>query len=208
MRPIHHRLGVPDLVPVVSWLALRGKCRYCGAKINPLAPIIEISLAALFVISYLSWSGGVASFVLWLIYLPVLAALAVYDARWGRLPNVLVLPLIGLALVDAGLRVSPLTPAAYAGHVLSGAAVIGGVYAILYAVSRGRWVGLGDVKLGVFAGIVLGWPYALLALAVANALGAGVAVAGLIAGRLVRNSRIPLGPFLAAGFVVAGLVAA
>lgn len=71
---------------------------------------------------------------------------------------------------------------------------------MLFAVSRGRWVGLGDAKLGLFAGIVLGWRHGLLALAVANALGAIVALA-------LRRRRIALGPFLVAGFVVAGLTA-
>lgn len=196
----HHRLGFADLVPVFSWVFLRGKCRHCGAKINPLVPVIEIALVALFVISAWSWGSGTPSLALWLVYLPVLAALAVYDARWGELPDVLVLPLVPLALVDAALRVDPLTATAYVAHVLPGAALLGGLYAVLFAVSRGRWVGLGDAKLGLFAGIVLGWRHGLLALAVANALGAIVALA-------LRRRRIALGPFLVAGFVVAGLTA-
>jgi leader peptidase (prepilin peptidase)/N-methyltransferase len=210
----HHKLGVADLIPVISWLLLRGRCRYCGAPVSPWSSVVEATLATLFVISFLQWpqdlgdARAVASFVLWLIYLVMLAALALYDVRWMRLPNVILLPLLPLALLDAGLRVSlrsSLTPGAYTGHVLLGVAALGGAYGVLYLISRGRWVGFGDVKLGAFAGAVLGWRAALLTLAMANVLGAAVAVTGLLTGRLGRKSRLPLGPFLIVGFVIAGL---
>ncbi len=208
-------LGVVDLVPVVSWLALRGRCRHCGMRISVLTPLAEASLAGLFVVSALAWPLGfgrpatVASFVLWLIYLVVLAALAVYDARWKRLPDAALLVLGALALVDAGLRVSlhgPLTLGGYAGHALLGAAVLGGAYAVPHLLSRGRWVGAGDVKLAAFVGIVLGWEQGLLAAALANVLAAAVALAGLVTGRLVRGDRLAYGPFLIAGFVMTGLI--
>lgn len=211
----HHRLGALDLVPVVSWLVLRGACRHCGARISPAAPALEAGLAGLFVLSYLCWPLGfdrpaaLGSFGLWLVYLVVLAALVAYDLRWMVLPDRLVLPLIVLALVDAALRISvtsAFTLGGYTRHVLGGTAALAGVYLLLYITSRGRLVGLGDIKLCLFAGIVLGWPGALLTLGLSNVLGALVVLPALATGALTRKSRIPFGPFLAAGFVIAGLV--
>jgi prepilin signal peptidase PulO-like enzyme (type II secretory pathway) len=84
------------------------------------------------------------------------------------------------------------------GQILLGALAFGGPYAVLHFVSRGRWVGLGDAKLGAALGPVLGWEKGLLALGIANVLGVLVAVPA-------RKSRLPMAPFLAAAFVMVGL---
>ncbi|GAA1035764.1 A24 family peptidase [Virgisporangium ochraceum] len=193
------RLGVRDLVPVVSWIVLCGRCRHCGAPVGAWAPVVEAGLAVAFAVSFLRFTDGTAALVLWLGYLVALAGLAVYDARWGRLPDRVVLPLVAVALVEAVVRQRDPTGTAL------GVALLGGLHAMLHLASRGRWVGLGDAKLGVFAGIVLGWPGALLALAVATVLGAVVALVGLASGRLARGSRLAFGPFLAVGVATAGV---
>lgn len=210
----HHKLGVLDLIPIISWLALRGRCRYCGAPIGWLPLVAEIILAALFVVSYLYWPLGfsmwqaVVLFVLWLAYLVVLAILLIYDARWMLLPDKLVLPLAVVAFADAALRVS-LQPGAgvfaYIQYVGYGLLALAGIYGALYALSKGKWVGFGDVKLSIFMGAVLGWQKALLVLCLSNVLGFIVVVPGLLSGRLTRTSRIPFGPFLIAAFAVTGL---
>jgi prepilin signal peptidase PulO-like enzyme (type II secretory pathway) len=208
------RLAARDLVPVLSWLWLRGACRYCGARIDGSAPIAEAGLAVAFLLSYLLWPLGfagprqVAAFVVWLLCLTLLTTLAVYDSRWLSLPDRLLLPLAVLALVEAALRLEPLTPLSYARYVLAGAAILGGGYALLHLVSGGRWVGFGDAKLGLAAGAALGGPAGLIALAAANI--AGVAVLGvtrLVTGAAVPRA-IPLGPLLALGFLVGGLLPA
>lgn len=205
-----HRLSAADLIPVVSWLVLKGRCRYCHKSIGGLPLVLELTLATLFVISYLYWPLGFASaaaqvsFVLWLVYLVLLAALFVYDLKWFLLPDKLVFVLIGLALIDAMLRTS-LTGENYLVHVGLGLLPIAGVYGLLYVVSKGKWVGFGDVKLGIFMGLVLGWQGALLTLVLANVLGFLFVLPGLISKKLTRTSRVPFGPFLIAAFVVAGL---
>jgi prepilin signal peptidase PulO-like enzyme (type II secretory pathway) len=208
-----HRLSGRDLVPVVSWLLLRGSCRYCKARISPLAPVVEATLAGLFVLSFAAWPlgfgdpRGIASFVLWLAYLVAMAVLVQYDLRWMILPDRVLLPLVPLVLTDAGLRVSLAggAVAAFASHVLLGSLAFGGLYAALHILSTGQWVGLGDAKLCLLLGVVLGWRPALLALAAANLAAAAYVLPGLLAGRRARTDRLPLSPFLAAGFVVAGL---
>jgi leader peptidase (prepilin peptidase)/N-methyltransferase len=207
----HHKLGVLDLIPIVGWLLLRGRCRYCGVRIGVLAPAVEATLSVLFVAAYLRWPSarpgpaGVVSFVLWLFCLVALAGIAVYDIRWQHIPDVFTLTLLLCGLLSSGLRAgvaSSINPLAATSRVVVGAAVVGGGYALLYCLSRGSWVGLGDVKLAAVIGALLGWQGGLFALAVANMLAAVVVVAGLFAGRLGRRHRLPLGPFIVAGFLL------
>lgn len=211
LRPLPAR----DLIPLVSWLLLRGRCRYCGVRIGVSAIVVEAALAAVFIVSLRAWPWmwsdprAVWLFVLWLAFVVVLAALAVYDARWLRLPNRLLLVLVPFGLAGAALRVGlsePFTAGNYVRHVLAGAAVLGGVYALAYLVSGGRWVGSGDIVLGASTGALLGWQGSLIALTVANALGVVVVLALVAVRRRRLHEPAPLGPFLAAGVVVAGLV--
>lgn len=210
----HHKLGVWDLIPVVSWVVLGGKCRYCHKSIGWTAPLLELTMAVLFVGSYYVWPlpfetwQSYMSFGLWLVYLVGLLALLVYDLRWMLLPNVIVFPLIGVALVESAVRYSAQvggTPLDWANSVIFGIAVLAGLYWVLYTFSKGKWVGYGDIKLGLFMGIALGFQRSLLALFLANIIGFLVVLPGLLAGKLKRTTRIPFGPFLIAAFVISFL---
>lgn len=210
----HHKLSVADLIPVLSWLLLKGRCRYCHKKISPLVPITEVTVSILFVASYYFWPLGFTTwqadvlFGFWLLYIVLLGALFIYDLRWMLLPDKIVFPLIAIGFIDGILRTSLLPGATlgdYAAHSLLGAAMLGGVYGLLHSMSSGKWVGMGDVKLGIFMGLVLGWQKSLLVLGLANCLGLLVAAPGLMLGKLTRKSRLPFGPFLIAAFLMAGL---
>lgn len=209
----HHKLGVFDLIPIVSWLMLGGRCRYCHKSITPLALLSEIILAILFLVSYVFWPLGFDSwqaillFGLWLVYLVMLGALFVYDLRWFLLPDVIVWPLVALGLIDAGIQISLNGGSLgdYANHVVLGVLAMAGVYWALYMASKGRWVGFGDVKLAVFIGAVLGWQKTLLVLMLANVIGLLVVMPGLLSRKLNSKSRVPFGPFMIIAFVIAGL---
>lgn len=211
----HHKLAAADLVPLFSWLALKGKCRYCHKSIGWHNPLIEISLASAFVLSYIFWPEPLTtvwtgiSFGIWLFYIVLLAALFVYDLRWMLLPNKLVFPLIGLGIIDAVIRVGSHTQWSFyeiAQHIVLGAGALGGIYGLLYIISKGKWVGFGDVKLGFFMGAVLGWPLALLTLFLANIIGCLWVGPGLLTHKLTPKSQVPFGPFLIVSFFIAGLV--
>jgi leader peptidase (prepilin peptidase)/N-methyltransferase len=205
----HHKLGTLDLVPVFSWLFLRGKCRYCGHSIGKTPIILEVSMALLFAVSYIFWPEAFvfwqhyALFALWLIYLVLLVALLLYDWRWMLLPNMLVFPLIGLAIVDALIKWS--IPGSMTFDFVFQHVILGGIYWILYTISKGHWVGYGDVKLGLFMGIVLGWQLGLVALFFANIVGCVILLPGLLSKKLSMQSRVPFGPFLIVGFIISGL---
>lgn len=211
----HHKLSWLDLVPVLSWLALKGRCRYCHKPISAQYPLVELAVAAYFVLSYLLWPvalGGwyqVTQFIIWLIYGVGLAILFVYDLRWMLLPFRVVNPLIAVAAVSALLRVTVGEDHTWLTGALSIAfslLPVAGVYYILRAVND-NWVGGGDVRFGIFVGLAIGWEGALVTLMLANLLGCLVVLPGLWTKKLSRSSHVPFGPFLIVAFVIAGLYA-
>ena len=204
----NHILAPIDLVPILSWLQLRGRCRYCKMMFDD-TPFTEVVLPALFVLSYyywpVSWSPAqVVLFCLWLVFLTGFMALSVYDLRWYLLPNRVVYPLLVMAFVNVGLRAwvaeSPVHTLLMA---LSGLAVGGGVFYLLFQYSNGKWIGGGDVKLGFMLGILVGGPLeALLVIFIASCLGTFVSIPMLISGKYSKNKRIPFGPFLIASGII------
>lgn len=200
-----------DLLPVVSWLSLAGKCRNCKHPIGWFELISELAVGTFFVGSYLLWPGGVETIFdgallgTWLIAGVVMAILFAYDYKWYLLPDtaVLVLTILGIAstifsIVQADTPLQGILSAA--GSV----AILGGLYAFLYFFSKGAWVGFGDVKLGLALGLLLAdWRLAFVALFLANLIGCLIVVPMLISKKLTRTSRVPFGPMLIAGAVLA-----
>ncbi len=210
-----HQLYVQDLVPLFSWLALRGKCRYCKVAISWQYPLIELSTAILFVVSWVFWARPLAGanlteFIVWLVFLTGLIALAVYDLRWFLLPNRIVYPLIGIAIVQLAINVI-----FYNGgfNVISGAfwglIIAGGIFFGLFQLSRGKWIGGGDVKLGTCLGLMLGGPFnSILMLLIASCSGTLIALPFVLAGKAKRNTHLPFGPLLVIGAIVVRLFGA
>lgn len=205
-----HELAWYDLLPVVSWLSLKGKCRYCYASIGRFELIMELGVGVFFALSYLTWPGQLSSplemihFALWLLAGVVLAIQVAYDAKWFLLLDAMNITLasIGLLYAIVGVMISgDAVPAIIS--LIESVAVMSGIYGILYLLSKGAWIGFGDVKLGIGLGLLLGgWQTAFIGLFAANLIGCIVIIPGMITGRLTRASRIPFGPFLIAGTVV------
>lgn len=203
-----------DLIPVVSWLVLRGKCRECRRPIGAFELLIELGMIVFFVVSYAFWpfqidnTLEIVRFVLWLVSGVVFGMLVAYDIKWFLLPDRLTVVLAGLGLVT--VVIAALQSSDAWGTVLSalGALVImSGLYLALYLFSKGRWVGLGDVKLGVgLALLLIDWQLALVALFLANLVGCLIVIPFMIRGTLKRNSRVPFGPLLIVGTILAQLV--
>lgn len=205
-----HSLAWYDLLPVVSWLSVGGRCRYCRKPISWQYPLVELTTVALYVISYRYWpepltGQGAFDFAIWLAVLTAFMALVIYDSRWMILPNKIIYPLLGLAV---GQRIID-TVVFEAGWLalassLAGALIGGGIFYLLFQVSNGKWIGGGDVKLGFALGLLVGDPMqAALVLFVASLLGLLGSVPALLSGKLRRDLQIPFGPFLMAGcFIV------
>ncbi len=206
-----HALAARDLVPVVSWLWLRGKCRYCQKKILWLYPAVELLTAALFALSaaVLPPVGLVSAVRLgcWLLLLTMLVVLAVYDARWLILPDKMVLPLAGVALVYV-VVMSVLTGELQVVRGAAEAAVLGGGgFMAIIILSKGRGMGAGDMKLAVAMGLMLGLKGLGVAMLVAFNVAAIVGLAMIIARKRKGRDQIPFGPYLVGGTIVAFLFA-
>lgn len=205
----HHQLQALDLVPVASWLALGGKCRYCHKPISVQYPAVEILTAGLFVLSYLQllpmgWRGWL-EFGVWLYVLTSLIIMSVYDLRWMLLPDVVMLPAMAVALIPIGVNLITGQPwHVWAGPLLA-ATFVGGCFYLLAYLSDGRWMGGGDIKLVTLIGLVLGARLTGVAMFVGFMSAALVSVGLLLAKVKKRSDHIPFGPFLALGCVVAML---
>jgi leader peptidase (prepilin peptidase)/N-methyltransferase len=204
-----HPLAAKDLVPLLSWLTLKGRCRYCKHPIGRLEPAAELVTALLFVASYLfwplAWNGqGIFDFVIWLLLLAGFVALSIYDFKWYLLPDKLVFPLTVLTVVKviADVGVFGGGVSALMGPVW-GALIIGGLFYGLFAMSNGRWIGGGDVKIAVMLGLIAGSPLkALMVIFFSSVLGMLASVPLLLSGKATRSSHIPFGPFLLAATTI------
>ncbi len=206
-----HELAAKDLIPVVSWLSLKGKCRYCRKPISAQYPVVELLTSVLFVISYLSWPNALSTeqwvyLGFWLSFVVSFMALSVYDLKWMLLPNRMLLPLAVLAVAQVVVSVvwqqsaDPLISAAW------GAVIGGGLFYVLFQISKGKWIGGGDVKLGAVLGLIVGGPMnGILLLFVASLVGTLFALPLLVAGKAKRSSKLPFGPFLIISAFVVGL---
>lgn len=207
----HHRLAWYDLVPLASWLSTGGKCRYCRAPIGNFEPIIELGVAGFFVLSYALWpvpldsSIEVVQLVVWLLAGVALAVLFAFDAKWFLLPDIAMAPFIVLAAIYAGFELAQTgLSVEVLGSLLGSLAVLSGIYLLLHLVSRGSWVGYGDVTLGAGLALLVGRvDVAVVALFLANLVGALLVLPPMLAGRLDRKSVIPFGPLLIIGAVLA-----
>lgn len=202
-----------DLIPLVSWLTLGGKCRKCRKPIGYLEPMIELGVMLFFVLSFLFWPNpltnytSIAVFGLWLLAGVGLAILFVYDMKWFILPDVVNFAVVGVGAINAILILFSSQDLVRSALNIAGSVfVLFGIYLILYLVSKGRWIGFGDVKLGLGLGLILAdWKLAFIALFAANLIGCILVVPLMIIGKLKRDSKVPFGPMLIAGYVISGL---
>jgi prepilin signal peptidase PulO-like enzyme (type II secretory pathway) len=202
-----HELAAKDLVPVFSWLYLRGKCRYCRAPIAD-SPLTELATSALFVLSYIAWplalSGvGLAVFMFWIAFVVAFVALTVYDLRWMMLPDRIVLPLIALAGVQVLMVAVWLHDYANLWQPAVSGLIIFGLFWVLYQVSDGRWIGGGDVKLAPILGLLAGTPFkAVLVIFFASLIGTVLSIPALLKGKKALGMHVPFGPSLIAAAIV------
>lgn len=209
----HYQLKWYDLIPVISWFFLLGKCRKCKQPISVQYPMVELGVGAFFVISLAYWPqelntvNHILQFVIWLISGVSLAMLFVYDLRWMILPDKVVFPLMGLGVASTilhGLDSTSLSAFLY--DLLGSLLILSGFYYALFVYSKGKWIGFGDIKLGAaLALLICDWQLAVLAFFLANLIGTIVFVPGLVIGKVKRSSHIPFGPFLIVGFIIAGI---
>ena len=194
----HHELRTLDLIPVVSFVWLRGRCRYCGQKISWQYPLVEIVTAIIFVLVVTHYGLRIADFGLWfaLIFAALLIVIGVFDFLHYLILDKIIYPAFVLAIIYRLVLHLSLLSGIY------GVLVVSGFFGLQFLASRGRWIGLGDVKLGLFLGMVLGFEYSCVMLLLAYLLGALVGVILIASGRKHLGSRLPFGSFLSISAII------
>ena len=194
-------LNVLDLVPVLSWVFLRGKCRSCQKAIHWQYPVVETTMAVLTLVAFLRYlenpSGNFWTLGFEIALIFVLLVLTVFDLRWKLIPmEFLIASTIVLSIWRFLLGVHWL-------QIVLGAFALAFVLGLIVFVSRGMLMGDGDPYVGLFMGSVLGFPLSFIGLLLSFIIGGSVAAALLIQGSVTRKTQVPFVPFLAAGTIIA-----
>jgi len=197
-RSCHKIIKPRHLVPVLSWLLLRGKCASCHAKIHWQYPVVEAAGALLVLAAFLRHDfflpAHIAPFIFESLFALNLLLLATFDWRWKLLPiewMMVSVAVFGIAAVVLGL-LSPL-------FVVLGALVGFAFLGLQVLVSGGKWLGSGDPWLGAFIGAALGWPAIVFVYYFAYIGGACILLPFLFLNKVNRKTQIPFGPLLAFG---------
>ncbi len=213
------KLSAKDLLPLVSYLALGGRCRYCQKPISIQYPLGELTGGLIFLlVGVKSLFPLSLSSVINTCYLLVLASLLIIifisDIRYQTIPDISISLGIGTALFYWTLNLAGIV--SNFNYYLYGHKILGlgynlliamGVsslpFFLLYFISQESWLGFGDVKFSLFMAVALGFPKILAALFVAIMIGALTSLILIIRGQATIKDQIPFGPFLALGTFVA-----
>lgn len=196
-----HQLEFLDLIPIFSFIFLKGKCRYCQAKISWQYPIVEFVTGLIFIIIYFVWSKSpvFGYLVLYrnLFFATFLIIIFIYDFKYQLVSDQIVIWSAIIAfLLNLLLGISWL-------NLLIGAIIGSSFFLAQYFVSKGKWIGLGDAYLGFLIGVMLGWQRVVLAVMLAYLIGSITAAILVLFKKEEWKSKIALGPFLAIGtFIV------
>ncbi len=200
-----------DNIPLGSFIWLRGKCRNCKRKISWQYPLIELATAVLFVLVWQKYQvniditdvtryplpvTGYLEIIRDWLFVCILIIIFIYDLRWQLILDKITLPAMIIAFgLNLWLGANWL-------NLLLAAGAGGGFFLAQYLISRGSWIGGGDIRLGALMGLMLGWPQILVALVLAYASGAIVGVGLVAAGKKKWSARIAFGTFLSAATIV------
>ncbi len=220
-----HILNWQDLIPVFSFIFLKGKCRYCSNKISIQYPLVEIMTGILFVLIF-NFQFSIFSefsifnfqflYLLFLFYVSsTFIVIFVYDLKHYIIPDKIIYPAIIITFIyklfeilkfnhweligNWKLEIGNLTTIF---NPFIAAILAGGFFYTIIIITKGKGMGGGDVKLAFLMGLILGWPVILIALFLAFILGSVIGIFLILAGRKKMGSMIPFGPFLIIGTFV------
>ncbi len=191
-----HQLSWFDLIPLISFILLKAKCRYCKTDISWQYPVVELGTALIFVLLFSLW-GLSAGFLFHAILFSLLVVVFVHDLMTQLVPEefvwiTLILSLAGSWYFD-GLGFT---------NSLIGGIIGGGIFAIPVFVSKEKWMGAGDIKIGMVMGLVLGYPKTIVGLFLAFVLGAVVGLAVIVLKKKTIKDALPFAPFLIVSLIL------
>ena len=192
-----HILDWQDLIPLFSFLILKGKCRYCSQKISLQYPLVEIATGLLFLLIF-NFQFSIFNYLI----ACFLIVIFVYDLKHYIIPDKVIYPAIIFALIFNFQFLISNQFSIFNYSILSaiGMAIF---FLTIVLISRGKWMGWGDVKMVFFMGLFLGSPKILVALFLAFFIGASVGLILIFLGKKTLKSEVPFGPFLVTGTFLA-----
>ncbi|MGY3717135.1 prepilin peptidase [Sutcliffiella cohnii] len=179
-----------DLIPVLSYVWQRGKCRYCGVKVSPIYPFFELLTAILFVLAPLQLGWSYELIVAWT-FISMLIIIVITDIHYMLIPNKILLFFFFLFIAEAVL----ISYSTWTDHFLG--VVVGFLVPFLVALLSKGGMGGGDVKLFAVIGFVIGWELVLLTFFLASFIGTVGALVGMKLGKVEKGKPFPFGPFIA-----------
>ncbi|MBT6068807.1 prepilin peptidase [Candidatus Peregrinibacteria bacterium] len=188
-----------DLIPLISYVFSRGKCRNCEKKISLTYPALELMTGATFLCLYLFLGSPLYIGIYYILAFAALIFTFFYDIKYMKISDRILLPVIGLGLL------MPFVPGYSLGftEVLIGFAIPVVFFALQILISGGRWIGGGDLRIGALMGVLLGWKLVIVALFSGYLAGAIISLILLTSSKFNRKSMIPFGPFLVIGTYIA-----
>ena len=213
-----HQLAWFDLIPIVSFVLLKGKCRYCHKPISWQYPLVELATAILFILPFVIQQFLPLPFydeILWLeilyylFLISVLIILFVYDLKHFIIPDKILIPALLITLFYFLIRDFYLfflhsnfqifTSFLYQ---FASATGVSGFFLLLYLISKGRWIGFGDVKLGFLLGFILSWPKSFVFMFLTYIIGGIIGIGLIIFKKKALKAQVPFAPFLIISFII------
>ncbi len=200
----HHQLSWRDLFPILSFILLSGKCRYCKKPISFQYPLVEMATAVLFVlVVYFSFPDMFLA-VFWIIIASLLMVIFVYDLKYYVIPSCVVY--LAIALIFIYNLIYSLFIVNDIGFLVQ--SLIAGIlpaffFLLIYIVSRKQWIGEGDIEIAFLMGFLLGQPKIYVALFLAFLIGAIIGLGLIFLKRKNFSSQVPFAPFLITGTFIA-----
>lgn len=211
-----HILSWQELIPVVSFIIQRGRCLACRKSISLQYPVVEIATGGIFLLIFNSQFSNFQSIfefsnfqLLTFLYLIVISGfliiIFVYDLKNYIIPDKIIYPAILVSSI--WYLVSIMFLGLYTKYEILNTiyAAIGAAsfFLVVFLLSKGKWIGFGDVKLAFFMGLFLGWPNVAAALFLAFVLGGIIGTGLVLASKRTMQSQVPFGPFLVTGTFLA-----
>jgi leader peptidase (prepilin peptidase) / N-methyltransferase len=195
-RKCGHQIRWYENIPVLSYVALRGKCSQCGTRIGLRYPIVEVATAALFFFAVRHW-GATAQAAGWCLFSAAIVALAMIDWDTTLLPDDITLPLLWAGLIFAAMKWTslPLTDAIWG--AVGGYMSLWLVYHAFRLLTGKEGMGYGDFKLFAALGAWFGWQALIPIILMASVIGAIIGIAMKFTSGLREGGYVPFGPFLA-----------
>ena len=222
-----HQIAWYDNIPVLSFVLLRGKCRHCSGTISWQYPVVELITGVLFVIAFginfhpfgyeqfsifnfqtisnfqfpisnilISQYPSILTLLFDWFLISIMTIIFIYDLKWYLILDIITLPACAVVII-----LNLLIGMSWQNMLISG--IIGGSFFLLqFLISRGKWIGGGDIRLGLLMGLSLGWPLILVALFLAYIIGSVVGVYLIFTKKKEFGSQIPLGIFLSVASII------